>query len=70
MKEEIYTQKVRVTMEQMGVVIDVQVVSQQSNLQRARCDKICKYADNLDINEKTGCTTRTANVLCLRAIFS
>lgn len=39
-----------------GVAIDVQVVDQQSDLERVRLDKICKYAVDPDTNRKITCT--------------
>lgn len=38
------------TIRQLGMVIDVQLADQQSDLERARREKIRKYANNPDIN--------------------
>ena len=49
------------TMGILGLVIDAQIVGEQSDLERARTAKIRKYTDNPDIEQPTSVTYRSSS---------
>ena len=58
------------TMGTLGLVIDAQIVGEQSDLERARTAKIRKYADIPDIERAIQRETETTNIRHLPVILS
>ena len=54
----------------LGLVIDTQIVGEQSDLERARTAKIRKYADNPDIERAIQRETGATNIRHLPVILS
>ena len=58
------------TMGTLGLVIDAQIVGEQSDLERARAAKIRKYADNTDIERAIQQETGATNLRHLPVLLS
>ena len=58
------------TMGTLGLVIDAQIVGEQSDLERARTAKIRKYADNPDIGRAIQRETGATNIRHLPVILT
>ena len=69
-QEELRKLDIVATMGTLGLVIDAQIVGQQSDLKRARTVKIRKYADNPDIKRAIQRETGATNIRHLPVIFS
>ena len=54
----------------LGLMIDAQIVGEQSDIERARTDKIRKYADNPDIERAIQRETGAINIRHLPVILS
>lgn len=54
----------------LGVVIDLQVAGDQSDLEQARRAKIIKYSENFTIDQEVTHTTRATNIKHLPVILS
>ena len=54
----------------LGLVIDAQIVGEQSDLERVRTAKIRKYADNPDIERAIQRETGATNIRHLPVILS
>ena len=69
-QEGLRTPDIVVTMGILGLVIDAQIVGEQSDLERARTTKMRKYADHPDIERAIQQETGATNIRHLPVILS